>query len=167
MATPIPCVEGLISRPVKSTTKWSKSTVILRSMDNNPTQAEKEDAKLIKALKAYDKYRTTYQPKFTGLVYYVSLTDENHMNCTTIVPGMHHHTEEWNARLREKGFSNGGKVQDVGPPMLTDEDLSDFQTRWTTVPCKAGDARITMPHIPHVISLNCDGANAPVQHRMG
>ncbi|KAK2795510.1 hypothetical protein FQN52_005277 [Onygenales sp. PD_12] len=79
----------------------------------------------------------------------VSLTDEDHRNCTTIVPGMHHHTEAWNERLREKGFPDGGKVQDVGPQMLTDQDLADFQSRWTTVPCRAGDARITMPHIPH------------------
>ncbi|OJD21861.1 hypothetical protein ACJ73_06796 [Blastomyces percursus] len=79
----------------------------------------------------------------------VTLTDEDDRNCTTIVPGMHRYTQEWNRRLRARNFPDGGVVQEVGNDILTNKDLNDFRTRWTTVPCKAGDARITMPHLPH------------------
>jgi hypothetical protein len=29
------------------------------------------------------------------------------------------------------------------------EDEQKFKTKWVTVPCEAGDARITQPHLPH------------------
>jgi hypothetical protein len=33
--------------------------------------------------------------------------------------------------------------------MYTKDDTKEFRIEWTSVPCRRGDVRVTLPHIPH------------------
>ncbi|THV45462.1 hypothetical protein BGAL_0486g00080 [Botrytis galanthina] len=69
----------------------------------------------------------------------VSLDDEAAENCTKIVPGFHKVgvlKEWWESVPEEK--KKGGPVTRIETPM-----------KWEPVPCRQGEARITMPQIPH------------------
>ena len=85
----------------------------------------------------------------------VSLDDERQDDCTVIVPGMHRYIEPWGERLRERARASGKEpsrafVEKISDVNLTKEDLKEFgNVKWTSVPCKALQARITQPHLPH------------------
>jgi Phytanoyl-CoA dioxygenase (PhyH) len=79
----------------------------------------------------------------------VSLDDEFEDDCTEIVPGMHQKLAEWMPDLQKRGtFKFGGQVNSMHNTFI-EEDEQKFKTKWVAVPCKAGDARITQPHLPH------------------
>ena len=89
----------------------------------------------------------------------LSLDDEAAPNCTVLVPEMHKHLHEWydriNARKETATTEKGQKatmeaqVNRVLANDLTAEDLQHFGVDWEDVPCKAGEVRISMPHLPH------------------
>lgn len=80
----------------------------------------------------------------------VSLTHENHDNCTIILPGMHKWIKEWieDYRIRNDYVDMTAKVVNLNKEAFTDADQKKY-SKWTSVPCKAGDARITSPSIGH------------------
>jgi len=79
----------------------------------------------------------------------VSLDDEQIDDCTMILPGMHKHFKEWEEVLDARGLSTASLVHRIKDSMFTAEDGKTFRTRWTPQPCKAGQVRVTVPHLPH------------------
>ncbi|KAL9048148.1 MAG: hypothetical protein Q9162_007841 [Coniocarpon cinnabarinum] len=85
----------------------------------------------------------------------VSLDDEDDANCTEILPGMHKEArfKEWfkDVKSRHPHIENclDNMVSTIKPTYWTAEDAQKFKTDWKKVPCKAGDARLTHPCLPH------------------
>jgi hypothetical protein len=79
----------------------------------------------------------------------VTIDNENKDNCTELVKGMHHYSKEWYERLTARGEKMEGLVNRVTPKIFNEDDAKYFKTKWSTVICKAGDARITFPQLPH------------------
>jgi ectoine hydroxylase-related dioxygenase (phytanoyl-CoA dioxygenase family) len=73
----------------------------------------------------------------------LSLDDEQEGNCTQILPGMHNHLGEWWGRVSARGQASDGWVHRITDVMF------NSGTDWTDQPCKHGDVRITIPHLPH------------------
>jgi hypothetical protein len=84
----------------------------------------------------------------------VSLDDEDDTNCTMVLPGFQHKLGEWWNRMCSRGQDSGGYVHRISPQMFTQEDAAALGVDWTAVPCRRGEVRVTLPHIPH-------GANGP------
>ena len=79
----------------------------------------------------------------------VSLDNERDDDCTVILPGMHKHLKEWARMLNERGLSTDSFVHRIQDKMFTADDAQHFNTQWTSQPCRAGQVRVTLPHIPH------------------
>ncbi|KZF18793.1 hypothetical protein L228DRAFT_215835 [Xylona heveae TC161] len=79
----------------------------------------------------------------------MSLDDEDELNTTELLMGMHHHLHTWWALVEERGLSVRAPVIRITDAMYTAEDQDRFGCRWTAQPCKAGDVRITSPLLPH------------------
>lgn len=79
----------------------------------------------------------------------VSIDDEYEDDCTMILPGMHNHTKEWEEVLEERGLSTEALVHRIQDTMFTKEDAARFGTQWTPQPCRSGQVRVTLPHLPH------------------
>ena len=78
------------------------------------------------------------------------MDDETEDNCTVIPPGMHHHLESWWEDLKERGSTKGDRfVHKISDRDWTAKDVKKYATDWVAQPCKKGDIRITMPHLPH------------------
>ncbi|ESZ98114.1 hypothetical protein SBOR_1493 [Sclerotinia borealis F-4128] len=79
----------------------------------------------------------------------VSLDDEDESNCTVILAGMHTHIDKWWAKVKERGQERHGLVHCIKENMFTKEDAKEFGIDWKATPCKRGEARITLPQLPH------------------
>ncbi|ESZ93185.1 hypothetical protein SBOR_6417 [Sclerotinia borealis F-4128] len=73
----------------------------------------------------------------------ISLDDETPDNCTKIAPGFHKEgvLENWWKRMPDK-YKKNEHVTRV-------KSLASSPLSWEVVPCRQGDARITMPQLPH------------------
>jgi len=83
----------------------------------------------------------------------LSLTNETANVATIVLPKMHHHIDEWVQRMQARGAPVKGLIQAIEEVHFTtvgsDSDKTHFATDWTPVPCKRGEVRVTMPHLPH------------------
>jgi hypothetical protein len=79
----------------------------------------------------------------------ISLDNEDDSNCTVILPGMQHKLRQWWERVVERGQETDGFVHRITEQMFTREDAKVLGLDWKRVPCNRGEARITMPHLPH------------------
>jgi hypothetical protein len=79
----------------------------------------------------------------------VSLDNEEEDDCTIILPGMHHHIDEWAKRIEDRGLSSDAFVHRITADHFNEDDAKAFGTSWTPQPCGAGQVRITLPHLPH------------------
>jgi hypothetical protein len=80
----------------------------------------------------------------------VSLDEERVDDCTEIVPGMHHHIQEWAETLEKReGVKLSGLVNAITDKVFSAEDKKKYKTDWIAVPCKKLQVRISQPHIPH------------------
>ena len=77
----------------------------------------------------------------------VSLDDETAEGCTEILPGFHHRIKEWWESVEERGHVTNGHVHSMEGLMLPEDE--ERYGNFVAVPCSRGDARITMPEIPH------------------
>ena len=79
----------------------------------------------------------------------VSLDEEDHDNCTFILPGMQHKLGQWWERVKGRGQETSGYVHRITDQIFTKGDSEALGLNWKRVPCKPGDMRITLPSIPH------------------
>jgi hypothetical protein len=79
----------------------------------------------------------------------VSLDEEDEESCTVIIPGMQHKLQEWWERCKARGQDTDGFVHRITEQMFTAEDARVLGLDWKRVPCRRGEVRVTMPHIPH------------------
>jgi len=79
----------------------------------------------------------------------ISLDNEDNSNCTVILPGMQYKLGQWWERVVERGQETDGFVHRITEQMFTREDAKVLGLDWKRVPCSRGEARITMPHLPH------------------
>ena len=85
----------------------------------------------------------------------LTIDDEDDKNCTIILPKMHRpeNFTRWFDRVRSRNPDNStvldNLVSRIDDTHWTKADANEFQTDWTTVPCQAGQVRITDPRIPH------------------
>lgn len=79
----------------------------------------------------------------------MSLDDEAEDNCTVLLPGMHKRLGEWWELCSKRGAKPNTFVHRLTEQMYTKEDADRFGIHWTSVPCRRGQARVTLPHIPH------------------
>jgi hypothetical protein len=82
----------------------------------------------------------------------VSLDDETEKNCTIILPGMHDREKlkRWLSMLESRDqLPADGFVQQIKNEHWGAAEKQVFGVDWTPVPCKAGDARLTSPALPH------------------
>jgi hypothetical protein len=79
----------------------------------------------------------------------VSLDDETDDNCTVLLPGMHRGLADWWELCSKRGAKPHTFVHRLTEQMYTKEDANRFGIHWTSVPCRRGQARVTLPHIPH------------------
>jgi hypothetical protein len=86
----------------------------------------------------------------------LSLDDEDDDNCTELVKGMHRDGRllKWWASLKEREDPTkrltvgGGNIMGIQPWMWNEDDDKKFG-KWTTVPCKKYQIRISDPRLPH------------------
>jgi hypothetical protein len=79
----------------------------------------------------------------------VSIDDESSQNCTVILPGMQHKLQEWWDICIARGQDTAGFVHRITERMFTKDDAARLGIDWKPVPCRRGEVRVTMPHIPH------------------
>jgi hypothetical protein len=79
----------------------------------------------------------------------VSLDDEDEENCTVILAGMQHKLGGWWERIVQRKQQTNGFVHRITERMFTREDAEVLGVDWKRVPCKKGEVRITLPHLPH------------------
>jgi hypothetical protein len=82
----------------------------------------------------------------------VSLDPETTKDCTEIIPGLHNKVKvaRWLERMEQRNVPLGdGFVHKVTEAHFNQGDAQHFNTNWTKVPCKEGEARITHPLLPH------------------
>lgn len=79
----------------------------------------------------------------------VSLDDEDETNCTVILAGMQNHLGEWWERCKARGQETDGAVHRITESMFTKDDAAALGIDWKRVPCRRGEVRVTLPHIPH------------------
>ncbi|KAJ5736617.1 uncharacterized protein N7483_001742 [Penicillium malachiteum] len=77
----------------------------------------------------------------------LSVEDDN--NCTEMLLGMHRDIREWNDRLRLRGYTKDGYVQQIQPTMWTKDDEDHFGYTWSKQKCTIGDVRLSLPGLPH------------------
>ena len=89
----------------------------------------------------------------------LSLDDED-KDCTEILPGFHKHIRNWFAdackrdetlkrERKAKPIVTNGFVHRMSEELFSKADTVKCGVTWTHQPCKKGDVRITMPHLPH------------------
>ena len=89
----------------------------------------------------------------------LSLDDED-KDCTEILPGFHKHIRNWFAdackrdemlkrERKAKPIVTNGFVHQMSEELFSKADAVKCGVTWTRQPCKKGDVRITMPHLPH------------------
>lgn len=123
----------LISYPYYCKYTLQSNKTSFRHLDNNPaaTMAEKGDRLIQGSL---------------------SLTDEIPSNCTELIPGMHKFSNEWWNDVVKRGGAQkatGLVVNMNDPKKWNKDDELKFGTKWEPVPCKAGEVRISQPHLAH------------------
>lgn len=79
----------------------------------------------------------------------ISMDNEDVSVCTVIIPGMQHKLEQWWARVVERKQETDGFVHRITEQMFTREDAKILGVDWKRVPCKRGEAPISMPYLPH------------------
>ena len=79
----------------------------------------------------------------------LSLEDERPDNCTIMLHGMQHHLGAWWDDLKARGLATDGFVHKFEARHFTEADKEKFKVDWVDVPCKAGDVRISLPHLPY------------------
>jgi hypothetical protein len=79
----------------------------------------------------------------------VSLDNETEDNCTVLLPGMYKKLQQWWDLCLSRGAKPNTFVHRLKEQMYTKDDAKEFGIEWTSVPCKRGDVRVTLPHIPH------------------
>ncbi len=81
----------------------------------------------------------------------LSLDNEDDNNCTVLIPGMHiqNRLALWWERCQARGQGKNGFVLAITGDMFTRDDAHVLGVDWKTVPCKRGEVRITVPHLPH------------------
>lgn len=79
----------------------------------------------------------------------ISPDDEEASNCIVILPGMQHKLAEWWKHMVDRGQDTDGFVHRINEQMFTREDAEIMSVDWKRVPCRRGEARITVPHLPH------------------
>ncbi|KAJ9624197.1 hypothetical protein H2203_005648 [Taxawa tesnikishii (nom. ined.)] len=81
----------------------------------------------------------------------MSLVDETKDNCTVLIKGIHQHFEEWWHDVQERGGdkTSSGAVIRIDNKIWSKEDEEKYGLQWEEVPCKAGEARITLPYLLH------------------
>jgi hypothetical protein len=90
----------------------------------------------------------------------VSLDNETMKNCTTIIPGLHKKNvvKKWLENMKGRGVELAdGFIHKITDKHFTQDDKREFKTDWETVPCKAGEVRITDPLLPHGSTGPADG----------
>ncbi len=84
----------------------------------------------------------------------VSLDDEEPDDCTELLLGMHKHLKQWwrevSGRLERKGKKpKDGAVIVIRPEMWDKRDIRKYGIDFTPQPCHQGQARVSLPHLPH------------------
>jgi hypothetical protein len=82
----------------------------------------------------------------------VSLDDEGPDDCTEILPGLQKPANlvKWHAMLKSSAvYKPGALVHAITKDHWTPEMVKTFGIDWTAVPCKFGEARVTVPHLAH------------------
>ncbi len=84
----------------------------------------------------------------------VSLDDEEPDDCTELLLGMHKHLKQWwrevSGRLERKGKKpKDGAVIVIRPEMWDKRDIRKYGVDFTPQPCHQGQARVSLPHLPH------------------
>ena len=79
----------------------------------------------------------------------LSLDDEDDANCTEMLLGMKRHLKDWWELCVERGVATDGFVHRFEGPVFTKADSIRFGIDWVPTPCKKGDVRISIPHLPH------------------
>jgi hypothetical protein len=79
----------------------------------------------------------------------VSLDNETEDNCTVLLPGMQKKLPQWWEKCLKRGAKPNTFVHRLTEQMYTAEDAEELGIRWTSVPCRRGEVRVTLPHIPH------------------
>jgi hypothetical protein len=82
----------------------------------------------------------------------LSLDDEDEYGCTEVLPRMHkpNMLKQWIGLMEKRKCMPGdGHVNGILPEHWTSEEEKILKTRWTKVPCKAGDVRVSQPTLPH------------------
>lgn len=77
------------------------------------------------------------------------LDDEDDDNCTVLIAGMQHKLADWWARCVAQGQETDGFVHRITETMFTEEDANVLGCSWKKVPCRRGEVRVTLPHLPH------------------
>lgn len=80
----------------------------------------------------------------------VSLTDEGDRDCTELLLGMHRHLGDWWKDVESRRPQEvRSYIMKIHPEMWTDEDEEKYQITWKKQICSTGDARFSLPDIPH------------------
>lgn len=82
----------------------------------------------------------------------VALTDDDGKNSTIMLSGMHRIIEGWWADVKKRGddvHARGDVVSFTNKNLWSQADVTKFDIDWKKVPCKKGQARISMPTIAH------------------
>ena len=82
---------------------------------------------------------------FTGSV---SFDDEDAQTCTMVVPGFHHHIEDWYNRLVMRGEESAGATTDCSLKKYTSIDRREWGSP-IPHPCPSHGIRISRSEIPH------------------
>jgi len=92
----------------------------------------------------------------------VSLDEEDETNCTVLIPGIQHKLGEWWGRCVARGQETDGFVHRITEQMFTREDAEVLGVDWKRVPCRRGEVRVTLPHLPH----GSDGPSTGIRRTM-
>jgi hypothetical protein len=79
----------------------------------------------------------------------VSIDNETNQDCTVIIAGMHRKLQQWWDICIARGQETSGFVHRITDQMFTPNDAKKLNVDWKRVPCRRGEVRVTLPHIPH------------------
>jgi hypothetical protein len=79
----------------------------------------------------------------------VSIDNETNQDCTVIIAGMHRKLQQWWDICFARGQETSGFVHRITDQMFTPNDAKKLNVDWKRVPCRRGEVRVTLPHIPH------------------
>lgn len=79
----------------------------------------------------------------------ITVKDEDQQNCTESLLGMHHHLGTWWKDLKDRECCKDGLIHKVTSDMWKPADEQKFGLTWKRQICRAGDVRISLPHLPH------------------